>query len=84
MKSFGKKIIVKFVRLLLLSSKSINPIQKCPHVTESYACILKTFVSIVNLSVDLLKNVLISFETCSIVKLSEYVIVLALAYNAIQ
>ena len=48
--------------------------QKYLHITESYACILKMFITIVNLSVDLLKNVLISFAICSTPKLSKYVI----------
>ena len=84
MKSFGERRLVKFVRLLPLSIKSINPIQKYPHITESYACILKIFVTTVNLSVDLLKNLLISFGICSNPKPSKNVIVLALTYNAIQ
>ena len=32
--------------------KSIIPIQKYPHITESYACILKMFVTTVDLSTN--------------------------------
>ena len=84
MKSFGEKRLVKFVRPLPLNIKSINPIQKYSHITELYACILKIFVTIIDLSVDLLKNVLNSFGICSTPKLSKFVIILALTYNAIQ
>ena len=84
MKSFVEKRLVKLVMLLPLSIKSINPTQKYPHNTESCACILKILVAIVNLSVDVLKNLLISFEICSTPKLPKYVIVLTLKYNAIQ
>ena len=38
LKSFGEKRLAKSVKLLYLSMKSINPIQKYPHITESYAC----------------------------------------------
>ena len=47
--SFGEKRLVKSVKLLSLSIKSINPIQKYPHITESCACILKIPVIIVDL-----------------------------------
>ena len=40
-KLFVEKRLVKSVKVLPLSIKSINPIQKYPHITESYACILK-------------------------------------------
>ena len=43
--SFGEKRLVKSVKLLCLSRKSINPIHKYPHITESYAGILKLLVS---------------------------------------
>ena len=84
MKSFGEKRLVKFVGLLPLSLKPVNPIETYQHITESYAYVLKIFVTIVILSADLLKNVSISFGICSTPKLSKYVIVLALTYNAIQ
>ena len=47
--------------------KSINPIQKNPHITELYACILKIFVCVFLLPI----NSLISFEMCSTPKLSK-------------
>ena len=34
--------------------KSINPIQKYPHITESYACIIKIFVTTTDLSINIL------------------------------
>ena len=46
LKLFGEKKLVKSVKILPLSIKSINPIQKCTLITESYACILKVFVTI--------------------------------------
>ena len=45
LKSFGEKILVKSVKLLPSNIKSINPIQKHPHITESCAGILKMFPS---------------------------------------
>ena len=69
LKPFGEERLVKFVRILSLRIKSINPVQKYRHITESYACILKIFVKIVNLSVDLLKKCFITFATCSTPKL---------------
>ena len=44
LKLFGKKRFVNSVKVFPTSIKSINPIQKYPHINESYACILKTFV----------------------------------------
>ena len=58
----------------------INPIQKYPHVTESYDCSLKMFAIMV-LS---LINFLISFGMCSTPNLSKYVTVLLFTVNAIQ
>ena len=43
LKLFGEKILVKSVKLLALNIKLIYPIQKYPHITESYACFLKIF-----------------------------------------
>ena len=37
LKLFGENKLVKSVNLLLLNMKSVNPIQKCPHITESNA-----------------------------------------------
>ena len=43
-KLFGKKRFVYSIKVFPLNIKSINPIQKYPHITESYAYILKMFV----------------------------------------
>ena len=75
-----KKKLVKSVKLFPLYIKSINPIQKYPHITESYACVLKMFA----VMFLLLRNFLISFGMCSAPKLSKYVIVLVFTHNAIQ
>ena len=56
-KLFSEKRFVYSVKVFPLNIKSINPIQKYPHITESYACILEMFV----LMFLLLINVLISF-----------------------
>ena len=63
----GKKRLLKLVKVLLASIKSANPIQKYPHTIASYACILKIFVIIIDLSI----NLLISFGICSTPKLSK-------------
>ena len=60
-RSFGEKILVKSVKLLPLSIKSINPIQKYPHITELCACIPKVFACMFLLAI----NFLISFGMCS-------------------
>ena len=62
------------------SIKSINPIQKYPHITESYACILKIFFA----TTDLWINILISFGICPTSKLSKWVTLLFNAYKVIQ
>ena len=49
------------------SIKSINPKQKYPYITELYACILKIFVTTIDLSTD----ILISFGIWSTPKLSK-------------
>ena len=67
LKSFGEKRLVKYFKLLPLSIKSINPIQKYLCITETYACILKIFVCIFLLSI----NILISVAICSTPKLSK-------------
>ena len=46
-----KKRLVKFVKVFPVRIKSINPIQKYPDITESNACILKIFVTIIDLSI---------------------------------
>ena len=53
------------MKVFSASIKSINPIQKYPQVIESYACILKTFVFMFLLPI----NVLISFGICYTPKL---------------
>ena len=62
-----KKRLIKYVNVLPLSIKLINPVQKYPHITESYACILKIFATTIDLSI----NILISFGICSTLKLSK-------------
>ena len=41
LKLFGEKGFVYSIKVFDASIKSIKPIQKDPHITESYACILK-------------------------------------------
>ena len=60
LKLFGEKRFVNLVKVFPASIKSINPIQKYPHIIESYACILKIFVFMFLLPI----NVLISFGIC--------------------
>ena len=60
-KLFGEKRFVYSVKVFPLNIKSINPIQKYPHITESYDCALKMFV----LMFLFLINALISFGICS-------------------
>ena len=50
-----------------LSTKSINLIQKYPHIAESYACILE----ILDISINWSINILISFGICYTSKLSK-------------
>ena len=47
--------------------KSINAIQKYPHIAESYGYILEQFVTVIYLS----RNVSVSFGICSTQKLSK-------------
>ena len=58
-KLFGEKRFVCSVKVFPLNIKSINPIQKYPHITESYDCILKMLV----LMFLLLRNALIKCST---------------------
>ena len=67
LKLFGEKRFVNSVKVFPASIKSINPIQKYPHIIESYACILKIFA----VMFLLLINALISFGICYIPKLSK-------------
>ena len=71
MKIFDEKRLVKSVKLSPLNIKSINPMQKYPHITEPYGCILKIFVTIKSFSTNLLINFLISFGICLTPKLSK-------------
>ena len=66
-KLFGEKRFIYSVKVFPLSIKSINPMQKYPHIIESYACILKIFVLIFLLLI----NTLISLRICSTPKLSK-------------
>ena len=61
LKLLGEKRFINSVKVFPASIKSINPIQKYPHIIESYACILKIFV----VMFLLLINTLTSFEICS-------------------
>ena len=67
LKLFGSKRLVKSVKVLPTSIKSINQMQKYPHIIESYACILKIFAATMNLSL----NIFIFFGICSTPKLSK-------------
>ena len=67
LKLFSEKRLVKTFKVLPASKKSINPIQKYPHITELYACILKIFVTTIDFSI----NILISFGICLTPKLSK-------------
>ena len=64
LKLFGEKRFVYSVKVFSLNIKSINPMQKYLHITESYACILKMLV----LMFLFLINALISFGICSTLK----------------
>ena len=84
-KLFGEKRFVCSVKVFPLNIKPINPIQKYPHITESYACTLKIFVlmflfreaedkgryEVEEFKERRLRNVLISFGICSTPKLSK-------------
>ena len=48
-------------KAVILSIKSIKPLQNYPHIIESYACILKIFVFMFLFPI----NFMISFEMCS-------------------
>ena len=67
LKFFGEKRLVKSIKRLPLSIKSINLKQKYPHITESCDCILNVFVFIFLF----VKNVLISFGIYSTPKPSK-------------
>ena len=61
LKLFDEKRFVYSAKVFPASIKSINPIQKYPHITEPYACNLKIFV----LMFLLPPNALISLGICS-------------------
>ena len=65
---FGEKGFVYSVKVFPLSTKSIKPTQKYPHIIEPYACILNIFVV---MDKERPINVLISFRICSTPKLSK-------------
>ena len=44
-------MLLKYVKILPLSIKSVNPIQKYPKIMESYACFLKILVTNTYLSI---------------------------------
>ena len=62
LKLFGEKRFLNSVKVFPASIKSIKPIQKYPHIIESYAYILKIFVV---LDKERSINVFISFGVCS-------------------
>ena len=68
LKLCDENIFVKYFRLLPCNIKSINPMQKYPHIIKSQACILKIFVIIFLLTI----KPLISSRMCSTLKLSKY------------
>ena len=76
----GENKLVYSNRLLPFNIKPINPIQKYPHIIESYACILKIFVVIFLMPI----NFLISCGICSTLKPSKYVTLSLFLYKAIQ
>ena len=76
--SLAENKFIYFNKLLPFNMKSINPIQKYPHIIESCACILQIFVIFL-----FLMNFLISFGICSNPKLSKCVTFLGFAYKGI-
>ena len=66
-KSLSEKIFVYSVNFLSDNIKLINPIQKYPHIIESYACILKIFAITFLLPI----NFIISLGIYSTSKLSK-------------
>ena len=63
-----KKRFVNSVEVFPASIKSIKPVQKYPHIIESYALILKIFVAI---DKERSINALIPFGICSTPKESK-------------
>ena len=68
-KLFGEKRFAYSIEIFPLNIKSINPIEKYPHITESYVCTLKIFVLMFLFfeaeDKGRLINALISFGICS-------------------
>ena len=62
LKFFGEKRFVYSIKVFAAGIKSINPIQKYPHIIVSYACILKILV-VIDKGKSI--NALIYFGICS-------------------
>ena len=75
----GKTELVYSNKLLPFNIKSINPIQKHPHIIESYTCTLKMFAVIFLLPIIFI----ISFGICSTPKLPKYITVSPFTCTAI-
>ena len=67
LKACGENKFVKSVNFLPANIKSINPMHKYPHITESFACTRKMFAFMFLFPI----NYLISSGTCSTQKLSK-------------
>ena len=78
--SLGQNKFVYSNKRLPFNMKPINPIQKYPHIIESYACTLQIFVVIFFFPM----NFVTSFGICSTPKLSKYVTFLVFTYKTIQ
>ena len=82
LKLFGEKRFAYSAKVFSLNIKSINPIEKYPHITESYACTLKMFVLTFLFckaeDKGRLINALISFRICSTPKESKLLLLLLL------
>ena len=76
--SLGENRFAYSNELLRFNRKSINPIQKYPHIIES--CLYSIFAVIFLFPMKFL----ISFEICSTPKLSKYITFLAFTYKPIQ
>ena len=66
LKLLGEKRLVKSVKILSLSIKSINSTQKYPHITESDAGILKPFVTILDILITFFNFFLNMFNSKTI------------------
>ena len=73
-------MLVKSVSFLPASIKSMNPMQKYPHITELFACTRKMLAIMFLFPA----NSLISSGTCSTSKLSKQTISLLLQNKAIE